>query len=154
MHTCMHTHSPSALTLSAICAIQRCDPENPAVFIPLQLNSTFAVCTNMGSASCKHLKIHTVGKRQRFCLFLPSIAIKAAYRRWDKQKYLYMCTEKTQDNFTLNTFFIFFFLFAMYHLLFQVLCHQMARPQFSQQSAVLPSMTFSRSAKDPFRTNL
>lgn len=108
MHTCTYTHSPSALTLSAICAIQRCDPENPAVFIALQLNSTFAVCTNVGSVSCKHLKIHTVGKRLRFCLFLPSIAIKAAYRRWDKQKYLYMCTEKTQDNFTLNTFFIFF----------------------------------------------
>lgn len=109
MHTCTYTHSPSALTLSAICAIQRCDPENPAVFIALQLNSTFAVCTNVGSVSCKHLKIRTVGKRLRFCLFLPSIAIKAAYRRWDKQKYLYMCTEKTQDNFTLNTFFIFFF---------------------------------------------
>lgn len=105
-HVHAHTLSFSPDAISYLCNTKMWSWKPRCVH---RLNSTFAVCMNVGSASCKHLKIHTVGKRLRFCLFLPSIAIKAAYRRWDKEKYLYMCTEKTQDNFTLNTFFVFFF---------------------------------------------
>lgn len=47
MHMCMHTHSPSAHVLSAICVTQRCDPGNPAA-----LTAQFHLCTMHEYGQC------------------------------------------------------------------------------------------------------